>query len=179
GVSLLLSWRRPALGVRLPLMPAHRRPQNGRDAQGRFARGCPGGPGNPRVRRLAEAQAAIADAIEPRVIGAVMKRLAKSALEGDITAAKVLLDRVLGRPGTEFVASDFELPAVESADDVAKAFQSLLQHAAAGRVSAEDAARYAGVLELSRRAIETAELDARLKRIEEQQGLPPLRLASA
>jgi hypothetical protein len=149
-----------------------------RDSKGRFKPGWRGGPGNPRVRHLAEIQAAIHQAVEPRVIEGVIKRLAKLALEGDVAAAKVFLDRVVGRPREAQSGGAFTLPPIDGVGDIPAALTSVLNAAAAGKISTEDATRYAAVLELTRRSVETAEFEARLKRMEEQQGLAPLRLAT-
>ncbi len=69
---------------------------NGRDAGGRFAKGNPGGPGNPHARRVAELRSALLSAISTDDLLAVVKALVKKAQEGDVPATKLLLDRLLG-----------------------------------------------------------------------------------
>ena len=71
---------------------------NGRDASGRFAKGNPGGPGPAFPRRVAELRAAILDAVTPADVIDVIRALVKAAKGGDVAAAKVFLDRVLGTP---------------------------------------------------------------------------------
>lgn len=68
-----------------------------RDRFGRFQPGNPGGPGNPNLSRQGELQAAVRTAITPQELGQVLRKLLALALEGDTTAARILLDRVLGR----------------------------------------------------------------------------------
>jgi len=71
---------------------------NGRDANGRFAKGNPGGPGPAFPRRVAELRAAILDAVTPADVVDVIRALVKAAKGGDVAAAKVFLDRLLGTP---------------------------------------------------------------------------------
>lgn len=70
---------------------------NGRDAQGRFTPGNSGGPGNPYARRTAELRAAMLDALTPDAVRRVVLRMIDSALDGDVAAAKIVLERAVGR----------------------------------------------------------------------------------
>lgn len=63
-----------------------------------FEKGNPGGPGNPNIRRMAEHQAAVREAISGADLKKVLQKLKELAIDGDVQAAKVLLDRVLGKP---------------------------------------------------------------------------------
>jgi hypothetical protein len=72
----------------------------GRDANGRFAKGNPGGPGNPFARRVAELREAALSAITPEEVTAIVSKLKELALAGDVAAAKVLLAYTLGKPAT-------------------------------------------------------------------------------
>ncbi len=143
---------------------------DGRGPDGRFKAGWKGGPGNPHVRRLAYLQAAVHDAIDPRVLHGIVRKLAVRALEGDVGAAKVVLERVCGKPRTEQPEYAFELPPIETAADLPAAFQRVAQGAASGEIPIDDAARFAGVLELARRAIETSALADRVAQLEAHLG---------
>ncbi|MCB9868201.1 MAG: hypothetical protein H6816_16385 [Phycisphaerales bacterium] len=71
---------------------------NGRDARGRFVPGHPGGPGRPRRRisvyQVAERKAAETGFdIEAEVFAVVLK-LIEQAKAGDVTAARLVLDRL-------------------------------------------------------------------------------------
>lgn len=114
----------------LGVMPKTTRRRTPRDSRGRFG---PGGPGNPRVRRIAEHQAAIAEPVEPRMIQALMKKLVKQGLKGEVQAAKVVLERVAGKPAWEQPSSGFDLPPIEATSDILPAFARLLAAAAAGK----------------------------------------------
>lgn len=68
-----------------------------RNAQGRFVRGNPGGPGNPHAGRVAQLRAAIIEAVDADDIRAIIERMTKQAREGDLTAAREVLDRTIGK----------------------------------------------------------------------------------
>src|SRR4029453_10244993 len=72
--------------------------ENGRDEQGRFVRGNRGGPGNPMAARIFSFRQACMDAISPAELQRVLRKLLAMARRGDVSAARVLLERVLGRP---------------------------------------------------------------------------------
>ena len=71
---------------------------NGRDRGGRFAKGNPGGPGNPHGRVAAALRAAMLGAVSPEDMREIVHKLVELAKGGNITAAKEILDRCLGRP---------------------------------------------------------------------------------
>lgn len=69
---------------------------NGRGAGGRFAKGNPGGPGNPHARKVAQLRSALLRAVSPDDVQAVARKLVEQAKSGDVQAARVLLDRLFG-----------------------------------------------------------------------------------
>jgi hypothetical protein len=69
-----------------------------RDAQGRFAPGNGGGPGNPFARRTADYRQAFADAITVEELGALARQLYLQALAGDLAAARLVLAYTIGKP---------------------------------------------------------------------------------
>ena len=71
---------------------------NGRDATGRFSKGNPGGPGNPYAQRVGKLRSALLRAVSEADMKAIVARLVKLAREGDVRAAKEVLDRCIGRP---------------------------------------------------------------------------------
>lgn len=70
----------------------------GRDAQGRFAKGNKGGPGNPLSKRISKLRTALIEAVSPADMRAIVAALIEKAKTGDVIAARVLFDRVLGKP---------------------------------------------------------------------------------
>jgi hypothetical protein len=77
--------------------PAAADGSGGRDGRGRFARGNPGGPGNPFTRRVALLRQALLAAVTAEDLEAVARRLVARAREGDTAAAKLLLSYTLGK----------------------------------------------------------------------------------
>ncbi len=71
-----------------------------RNEDGTFAQGNEGGPGNPHAKRVNQLRSALLDAVTPEDITEVVQRLIIEAKTGDVPAARVLLDRVFGKPKT-------------------------------------------------------------------------------
>jgi hypothetical protein len=71
-----------------------------RDACGRFAKGNPGGPGNPYPRRVAALRQALLNAVTEDDMSAITKAVIDEAKAGNIAAAKLLFQYVLGKPGS-------------------------------------------------------------------------------
>jgi hypothetical protein len=78
---------------------------NGRDQRGRFAKGNPGGPGNPFARRTAHLRRVLSMAVTEEDVEAIAKRLLEQAKAGDVAAARLLLRYAIGQP-TEAVDPD-------------------------------------------------------------------------
>ncbi len=76
---------------------------NGRDGRGRFLPGNRGGPGNPHVVQVNQLRSALLRAVSPKDIRAVIRKLVKMATAGNIEAAKLLMDRCIGKVDVEQV----------------------------------------------------------------------------
>ena len=130
-----------------------------RDQRGRF---LPGNPGRPQGSRH-EALKAL-DAIGAESAAEIMRSVIAAARNGDMRAADILLRRLWperkGRP----VALD--LPALVGAAGIADAVGAVASAVAAGEVSPEEGQAVAAILETQRRAIETADLEARIATLE-------------
>ena len=70
----------------------------GRDSGGRFTTGNAGGPGNPYARRVGQLRSALLDAVSDEDIRRTIKTITTQARDGDIVAARILFDRLLGPP---------------------------------------------------------------------------------
>jgi len=68
-----------------------------RDTGGRFARGNPGGPGNPHLREVARLRRALLDGVTEADIREVVAVLLDKAKAGHLPAVRELLDRVVGK----------------------------------------------------------------------------------
>jgi hypothetical protein len=74
-------------------------PAGGRDAAtGRFAKGNPGGPGNPHARRSAALRAALTGCVSEAEMRALGRRLYEMGLAGNLPAAELLLRYCIGKP---------------------------------------------------------------------------------
>jgi len=124
----------------------------------------PGNSGKPkgarhRVTRMAEH---LMEGAAESVVHAVLA----AARDGDMVAARLVLERIApvrkGRPVS------LPLPVVNTAGDVLAALGATIQAMAEGDITPDEAATVAGVLEVKRRAIETADMAVRLSAIEKQ-----------
>lgn len=133
---------------------------------GRFAPGNRHGRG--RAAGSRNNASLVLDEIAAGEAGSVLRRVLEQALEGDLKAAEMLLARVWpvkrGRPVR------LSLPPVDTAAGVAAALGALVEAVAAGDVTPEEAAPIGSLLETRRRAIETVELEARLRELEDKVG---------
>jgi hypothetical protein len=142
-----------------------------RDERGRFLPGNPGGPGNPNVRRQAEYAAAVREAVTPERVAALMRRFLKAALEGDVAAARLVFDRVLGKAGVESTDSvPVDLPEIATAQDIVAAASCVVAALRAGKISADEATKLMAIVETFRRTLETADLEVRLAELERSAG---------
>lgn len=132
-------------------------------ARGRFRPGISGNPAGKkpgtrhRVTRLVE-----------KLLDGEAKTLTRKAidlaLEGDVTALRLCLERIAPVRKGRTVALD--LPNIEKPEDVLAAMSRVVAALGNGDVTTEEATAIAGVIEIHRRTVETADLDARLKRLE-------------
>lgn len=95
---------------------------------------------------------------------ALTQKAIEAALAGDATALRLCLDRIAPVPKGRRVS--LTLPVIETAADVTKALSAAVQAVAAGEITLDEAGQVAGLLEAQRKAIETADLEARLAALE-------------
>jgi len=72
----------------------------GRAADGKFAKGYLGGPGNPFARQTAALRKALISAVTDDDIAAIAQKLLEQAKAGDVPSAKLLLSYTIGKPDT-------------------------------------------------------------------------------
>jgi len=140
------------------------RPESAERKQG--GRFKPGQSGNPAGRPVGARNKAtlMAERLMAEDVEAITNAVIVAAKEGDMVAARLVLDRIA--PVRKGRAIRLDLPKVETAADVLKAIGATVQAMAAGEVTPEEAAIVAGVLEAKRRAIETDDLAQRLAALE-------------
>jgi len=141
-------------------------PENvGPKLDGRFK---PGQSGNPAGKPPGTKHHAtrLAEHLMEGAAGSVVQAVLAAAEGGDMVAARLVLERIAPvRKGRPVV---LPLPVVNTAADVLAALGATVQAMADGEITPDEAATVAGVLEVKRRAIETSELEARIKAIEER-----------
>jgi len=75
-------------------------PTGGHEPDGRFAKGNPGGPGNPFARQVAALRKVIINRLTEQDLLAITEALLAKAKEGSVGAAKLLLAYALGKPAS-------------------------------------------------------------------------------
>src|SRR5262245_64395058 len=88
------------MSKRRPTNPAAQTPADGREANGQFAKGNPGGPGNPFARKVAQLRKLILENLSDEGLLAIVAALKAKAKEGSVSAAKLLLNYALGKPAS-------------------------------------------------------------------------------
>ena len=134
---------------------------------GQFQPGQSGNPaGKPRGTRHRALLAL--DAIGAAGAEEVLRKVVEDAKAGDIRAAEILLRRVWPERKGRLV--EFDLPPVVSAADAVQASAAIVAAVATGELTPDEAQAVASVVEIQRRAIETAELAERIAVLEARAG---------
>ena len=126
---------------------------DGRDRFGRFTKGAPGGPGRPAG--TGEHRAAVLRACGPQQVEEIIAAMVERAREGDPTAARIVLDRVLGRAAEQQSDLRLQLPALDDAEQVAEGVRLVVRAVAAGQLPVADGR---AVVDLLSAALEAGEL---------------------
>jgi hypothetical protein len=98
------------------------------------------------------------DALE--IVAAVLAQ----AKTGDLTAARLILDRVAPVPRDRRISLD--LPAADTADGVDKAVCAVIAAVADGTLLLSEAVALSGLLDMRRKSIESREFESRLIALE-------------
>jgi len=125
----------------------------------------PGNPGRPKGSRNK-----VTLAIQALLDGegeALTRKAIELALEGDVTALRLCLERL--HPPRKDAPVLLELPAMEGAESAASAMGAILESVARGYLTPLEARSLSGLVEGYRKALETTELEARLRALEERQ----------
>lgn len=97
---------------------------------------------------------------------AIVAKIIRQAKRGDRPSQKMIVDRI--EPPRKGRAAPFPLPPIKTTGDVVAALEAITTAMAAGQLSPAEAVEISAVVELQRRAIETAEIETRLKAIEQR-----------
>jgi Family of unknown function (DUF5681) len=130
-----------------------------RNPDGTFASGNPGKPKGSRHRATQAVEAMLEGQQEALTQAAIDK-----ALEGDVTALRLCIDRIA--PARKDTPVSFQLPEIDTAKDAANAGRTILKAVAAGEITPLEAATVMGLVEQFRRTLETTELEQRIIALE-------------
>ena len=137
--------------------------KSGRQQDGTFRKGQSG---NPEGRTAGSRNKAtvLLDKLAEADGEEILRATLNDAKAGDVNARKLVLDRIWpvrkGRPVS------LNLPSIATGADVVAALGLVAEAVGAGELTPEEGASVASVLEIKRKAIETAELDARITALE-------------
>jgi hypothetical protein len=149
-------------------------PRNNTDERGRFRPGNtvgfrPGNRGRPKGSR--HKVTVLCEKLMRDDATEIVRAVIAAARGGDMVACKIILDRIApirkGRP------IRFNLPDARNAEDVAAALEAVVGAMANGDLTPDEAQMVANVLEVRRRAIETVELEIRLRVLESMSDAKP------
>ena len=130
-----------------------------RDLHGRFG---PGNPGKPRGARHRATQAVLT-LLEGEAV-ALTRRAVELALQGDVTALRLCLERLAPVQRERLIA--FDLPAVHRAEDVVVAIREISLGVAQGDLTPAEGESLAGLVDRWRKAFETENLERRIVALE-------------
>ncbi len=131
--------------------------------RGQFPKGVSG---NPRGKAPGTRHRATV-AVETLLAGeveALTKRCIEAALDGDMTAMRLVLERIAPRPRGRAIR--FDLPEMKTAGDALTAINHIVQAVAKGELTPGEATSLAGLIETFRRTAETNELEKRITELE-------------
>jgi len=98
---------------------------------------------------------------------AITRRCIDLALEGDATALRLCLSRIL--PVKRDRTIELDLPALEDSQDSLRAIGTVLEAVGSGTITPNEGQAVASLLETHRRTFEVEELERRLEVLEVQQ----------
>lgn len=150
-----------------------------RDAKGKFLKGHPGGPGRPKgvPGRQTALRRAVEDAVTPDHLAGIMRRITRMALEGNLTAAKIALDRACGKAPESAATCEplgVDLPKLQTAADCTGALDTVIAAICAGTIDANKGKLLVEAIQVRLKGIETQELEKRLAALEESAAMVDL-----
>jgi hypothetical protein len=141
-------------------------------ASGKFAAGSSGNPGGrpagSRNRATLLAQELLDEDGE-----AIVKKAIEMAKSGEPIALRLCIERILPRRQNVI---ELVLPLIRQAEDVADGCAAVIEAAAAGRITLQEAKEFMSLLDAQRRAIETHDLAIRIQLLEGGVGLEPSKM---
>ena len=137
----------------------------GGQQRGRFQPGQSGNPaGRPKGAR--HKTTLLAEKLMQDDAKAIVEAVLTAAKGGDMTAARIVLDRIA--PARRDNTVSFELPAIETAADATKATGAILAAVSEGELTPGEGVEVARLVDVAVRTIETTELEARIAALEQR-----------
>lgn len=148
--------------------PAESRLESDRRPDGKFA---PGNRANPKGRIPGSRNKATlaAQALLDGEVENLTRKAVELALEGDTTALRLCLERILPAR-KEAALAPLDLPKVEGAADLPQLTAAILDSVAAGRITPGEGQALAALTNAHAKTLEIAELEQRITALEEKQG---------
>lgn len=133
----------------------------GRNTDGTFGKGNAGRPRGAR-NKTTQAVAALLEGEADKLT----RKAIEMALEGDTVALRLCLERI--HPPRKDSPVSFDLPEMNGAGSAAQAMGALLEGVAKGDLTPSEAGALSGLVEGYRKALETTELEERLRALEDR-----------
>jgi len=129
----------------------------------------PGQSGNPsgRPKGARNQSTMAAEALLDGEAEAITRRCIDLAMDGDATALRLCLSRIL--PVKRDRTIELDLPALEDSQDSLRAIGTVLEAVGSGTITPNEGQAVASLLETHRRTFEVEELERRLEVLEAQQ----------
>ena len=131
----------------------------------RFKKGQSGNPAGKKPGTRNRVTMAVQELLDGQA-EALTQKCVERALDGDITALRICLDRIIPimkeRPVT------LELPRISTTEGIEKANIEVMQAVTAGQISPGEGAVFSNILKECRASIEALEFDRRLSALEEK-----------
>ena len=132
-----------------------------------FEKGVSGNP-NGRPKGARNKSTLAAEALLDGEAGALTRKAIELALNGDLGAIRLCLERIL--PARRSRVIRFDLPKTSTVEDVVAAYDALLSAVADGEMSPEEAAVVCGILDGKRKVIELSVLANEVAALKEHVG---------
>lgn len=127
---------------------------------GTFQKGNPG-----RVKGSRNKVTQIAEQMINGETGEIIREGIERAKAGDPICIKLCWDRIYPAPKGRTI--HLKMPQLKTVTDISNAMMTVVHEMAKGNITPDEAAQAAGVVELRRRALETMELEERIRKLEE------------
>lgn len=99
---------------------------------------------------------------------ALVQKVIGMALEGDITALRLCLERLC--PPRKSRPINIKLPEIKTAEGIADAQNAIMSAVANGEITPEEGSVLSGILEARRKTVETEEHERRIAELEARHG---------